>query len=343
MSERAIHFVGSIPGSGAQAVIRDSLRQAGSGVRSITDGETGERSRWIVHIIESFRRHPGFELRRDGDWSSYDTASMFRLRRGYRLTAEDLDLGHVAAFQESYPEFRRVREELGYDGVSFQVGIPGDLDLALFTFGVFGAFRHRRPFTEALVQEITEIHREAGSDVVFQIEIPAELVFMTKVPGPVRPAMAAFLSRGVRQLVREAPPGARFGVHLCVGDLGNKALGRLTDVRPLVRLAHAIVSRWPAEHPLEFVHAPFSGGDRPAPLDPRFYAALADLTLPPETRFVAGFVHERRSLAQLRETLALIEDRYGRPVDVAAACGLGRRTAEQATANINLSRELRTT
>jgi len=37
-----------------------------------------------------------------------------------------------------------------HPGPRFLVGIPGDVDLAMFTFGPSGPVRHRRPFTETL-------------------------------------------------------------------------------------------------------------------------------------------------------------------------------------------------
>jgi hypothetical protein len=57
-------------------------------------------------------------------------------------------------------------------GPRFLVGIPGDLDLALFTFGPSGPVRHCRPFTEALAATMYQIRRMFGDDVLFQIEVP---------------------------------------------------------------------------------------------------------------------------------------------------------------------------
>ncbi len=48
-------------------------------------------------------------------------------------------------------------------------------------------------------------------------------------------------------------------------------------------------------------------------------------------RFIDGFLHESLDLGAHQEMLARIESLTGREVDVAAACGLGRRpTPEQA-------------
>jgi hypothetical protein len=177
---------------------------------------------------------------------------------------------------------------------------------------------------------VNTIHAEGGNEVLFQIEVPAELVFMTKAPGPLRPAMAGWLGGIVANLAAQSPAGSRFGVHLCLGDLGHQALGRLRDTGPLVLLANAIGSRWPDGRSLEYVHAPLAAGEDPPPADPAFYRPLRRLALPDGTRFVAGLLHEGRSVDELRPLLAEIESLLGRWVDVAAACGLGRRSPQAA-------------
>ena len=173
--------------------------------------------------------------------------------------------------------------------------MPGDFDLAMFTLGPTGALRHRRPFTEATIAEIRGVRAVTGADVVFQIEVPVELVMVAKAPrtGPVG---AAELARpAITGLAAAAPVGSQFGVHLCLGDMNNRALGSMKDVGPLVALSNAIVAGWPDGRPLVFMHAPFSAADHPAPTDPAFYAPLADLTVPPGVRFSAGFAHEAQS------------------------------------------------
>ncbi|MFN2494428.1 MAG: hypothetical protein ABR608_00750, partial [Pseudonocardiaceae bacterium] len=128
--------------------------------------------------------------------------------------------------------------------------------------------------------------------------------------------------------------------HLCVGDLGNKALGRMQDAQPLVVLANAILHGWPLGRPLEYVHVPLAAGDEPAPLDEAFYEPLSQLWLPADVRFIAGFVHEASSVDEHRRLLGVIEGQLGRRVDVAAACGLGRRTPETAGITIDRAIEL---
>lgn len=302
-----------------------ALERLGPVLRCLPDGETGERANWIIHIVESFRQHPDLELVRDGGWTDYQDIPRFRVRRGHPLTAESLDFGHVAAFEATYPTFQRLRERCGRPDVAFQVGIPGDFDLALFTLGPVAALRHRAAFTGATLRTIREIHARAGGDVVFQIEVPAELVFVARMPPPARPAMARFLSGGITRLAADSPAGARFGVHLCLGDMNHRALGRMRDVGPLVQLSNAIVAGWPAGRPLEFVHAPLAAAIEPPPNRRAFYQPLTDLRLPAGTAFIAGFAHEDQPLPAQVALRDHLDQLVGRPVAVATACGLGRR------------------
>ena len=347
MTRRSVHLVGSIPVDSTEEAMDLALERLDGRLRTLPDGETGQRSDWIIHIIESFRRHPDMELAKPGDWTDYKRIPRFRVRRGHRLAGNSLDFGHVADFEESWPAFQQRRSTAeraaSADGerLAYQQGIPGDFDLALFTLGPLAALRWRRAFAHATLREIREIHARAGGDVVFQIEIPAELVFVASAPRLLQPRVARLLAKGLVRLVAQSPEGARFGIHLCVGDMNNRALGRLKrDCSALVHLANAIVDAWPHGRRLDFIHAPFAAGADPAPVEERFYEPLRRLRLSPETRFIAGFVHEHQSLEDQRRILEMVERMLGRRVDLAAACGLGRRTREAGLRNIEVSAAL---
>jgi hypothetical protein len=129
--------------------------------------------------------------------------------------------------------------------------------------------------------------------------------------------------------VRRSPAGARFGIHLCLGDFHHTAYGAMRDVRPLVLLANAIAAEFPDDRVLEYVHAPFAAAKEPPIEAESFYEPLRELALPDDTRFIAGFLHESLDTEAHRELLARIERLAGREVDVAAACGLGRRDSDE--------------
>ncbi|MBI1376342.1 MAG: hypothetical protein GC157_02500 [Frankiales bacterium] len=335
MSGRRAHLVGSLPGDSAREAMTTALEKLGPHVVSLPDGETGPRRNWIIHIIGSLRAHPDLELVRNGTWSDYDDIPRFKVRKGHRLYGASLDFGHVAAVTASLPVFDEVTAELGRDDVVFQVGTPGDTDMALFTLGPVAGLRQRRAFTEATLHEVRAVQRITGGKAVFQIEVPAELVLVAQAPGPAQAALARVLGGRIAALAGGAAPGTRFGVHLCLGDMNHKALGRMGDAGPLVQLANAVARAWPAGRPLEFVHAPFAAADDPPPLDPAFYAPLSGLRLGPSTRFVAGIAHEGQSLAEQLRLRTVVEDTVGSRVDISTSCGLGRRERGAALAALD--------
>jgi hypothetical protein len=344
MSGRQAHLVGSLPGADAEEAMRSALGQLGPLLPRLPDGETGDRRNWIIHIIESFGSHPDLELVKRGDWSDYDRIPRLRIRKGHQLYGAGLDFGHVAAVEASLPAFDRLSAEFGRDDLAYQVGVPGDFDMAMFTLGPAAALRHRRPFTEATVSEIRRIHAILGERAVFQLELPAELVLLTRVPARGRPAAARLIARRISALAAGAAEGTRFGVHLCLGDMNHRALGRLSDAMPLVLLSNALSAAWPRARPLEYVHAALAAADRPPPLDPAFYAPLGRLRLPAQVRFVAGFAHEDQSLDDQLTIRSILDDRLddrpGGPADISTACGLGRRSPAAAKAAMERIGEL---
>jgi hypothetical protein len=325
---RRAHLVGSIPAASAPEAMRLAVQRLGPDLGYLPDGETGVRRNWVIGMIDGFRSHPDLRLVKDGDWSGYDKTPRFTLQRGHRLYGAALDLGIAAAARAAMSEFDTLRAGLADDtqpGPLFLVGIPGDVDLAMFTFGPSGPVRHLRPFTEALAATMHQTRALFGDDVVFQIEVPVESVMLARAPSGLRPAVAGLLARRIAALAQGAPAGSQFGLHLCLGDMNHRALGRLPDASPLVLLANAVASRWPAGRPLRYVHAPLAAADDPPPASPDFYRPLAGLKLGHGVRFVAGFAHEDQDAAIQFRIRAMIEGAVGHPVDVSTSCGLGRR------------------
>jgi hypothetical protein len=334
MAQRRALLVGSLPGADAEEAMQLAVDQLGGDLGQLPDGETGDRRNWVISMIEAFRDHPVLELAKDGDWSDYDRTPRFRVRRGERLYGADLDLGITAAARAALPVHRRIAaaaSDGGRPAPAFQVGIPGDVDLALFTFGPSGPVRSRRPFAEALATTMRDVHALYGGDVVFQIELPVELVLLARAPRPARPALARVLAKDVAALALGAPAGARFGIHLCLGDMNHKALGRLTDAEPLTQLSNALVAGWPSSRRLEYLHVPLAAADDPPADDPAFYAPLRGLRLG-GARLVAGYAHEDQDLAVQRRIRGYLESAVGQPVDVSTSCGLGRRDRTAAVA-----------
>jgi hypothetical protein len=283
---RGTHLVGSLPAPGPGQAMDQALAVIGRGLRSLP-----------------------------GDWSDHDD-----------LQGSSLDFGHVRKFERSFPLFLEARERAEMPRLAFQVGVPGDLDTARFVLGPRGALLRRRAFTDATVDEIAAIHSAAGYDVIFQVELPVELVAVARTPRALQPAIALLLARGVANLARRSPSRTRFGVHLCLGDISHG----LRDTAPLVTMANALARSWPDDRPLEFMHVPFAAAEIPPPVEASFYAPLSGLRLKPGTRLIAGVAHEDQALDEQRSIVELIERRVGGPVAISHSCGLGRRSPEAA-------------
>ena len=338
---RSVHLVGTIPAGDTKEALRLVLDTVGDRVGDrLPDGETGDRGNWIGRLIESLRQHPDVEVSREGDWSDYESTPAFKVRRGHRF--ESVELDYYDAFTESWPEFQKARAELGRPELALQVGIPGAIDIAFAAFGFnpIAGFRYAATFEDATVREIERIDAEAGDEIVYQIEIPIELEVAIRMPSVVRGPGVRWLARRILRIVERAPEGTRWGFHICVGDMNNVAFSKLGDVTPSVMLANALVDQFPDGRNLEFVHLPFAHGSIPPTEDAAFYTPLEDLRLPDEVALIAGFVHERQGLPIQKRVRDRIEHLTDRQVDVAAACGLGRRTVEAATANLVQSRQL---
>jgi hypothetical protein len=297
----------------------------------LTDGETGDRHLWVTPVMEKLRANPDVEIIRDGDWSDYEHTAAWRVREGHTLNPDNLRMHYALAFRNSYPSFQILRERYGRPDMRFQVGIVAPIDLAIYGFGeaAFADPSILDAWTAATTRDIAEIFAEAGDDVVFQLETVVALVAIAQAEEAAQETVANQMAETMLATVRRSPAGARFGMHLCLGDFHHTAYGKMRDVRPLVLLANAIAAGWPEGRVLEFVHAPFAAAKEPPIADEAFYEPLRELALPADTRFIAGFLHETLDTDAHRELLARIERLAGREVDVAAACGLGRRNSDE--------------
>lgn len=327
-SQRRIHFVGTMPQfTSAHTAFRWEQAHR-TLLRRWYGGETGDRLQWFVPVVKRLIESTKVRLHRAGSWSNYDDTDRLSIRAGRRLTPGDIPLQLVEHFRQELCELP------GDPAMPLQVGVPGYLDMALFMFGPVGLLAHARTFRRSLSQHIAAIHDLTPGKAVFQLEVPLALIVVATVPRPVRNLAAAIMARFVLAQVRAAPAGTAFGVHLCLGDLGHRALRQLEDAHPLTSLTNALVKRWPTGTTLAFVHLPFSGGEQPPSADASFYAPLRHLDAGDAT-VVAGLAHEEQDERTQRLVLHHVEAALRRRVDIATSCGLGRRSVTQAEAAVS--------
>src|SRR5262249_45186159 len=191
--------------------------------------------------------------------------------------------------QQSYPAFQVLRERHRLPQISFQVGIPAPLDLAVIAFGV-DATRVDESLTQAFTARtldlVKQIRAEADHDIVFQIETVIGLVSVARAPAAVQPEVAQRMARELVKLPIAAETGTRFGAHICLGDYHHKATGEAADARPLVLLANALTQSWPAGRPFDYIHVPFAAADEPPTFEQGWYAPRRARTLPEDGRHV---------------------------------------------------------
>jgi hypothetical protein len=332
MTRRA-HLVGAFPGRDPEHAMEAALNHLAPHLDRMTDGETGDRHLWVTPSMDTFRVNPDVEMIHDGGWTDYDDTAQWKVKDGVTMDPDNIGFRYALAFQGSFPAFKVLRDRFDRADLRFQVGIPAPIDVAVYGFGeaAFADPQILDACTAATVREIAKIAELGGDDVVFQLETVVALVAVAQAPGEAQAQTAAQMAETLVDVARRAPAGTSFGTHLCLGDFHHKAYGNMRDVRPLVLLANAIADAWPAGRTLVYVHAPFAAAAEPPIPDEAFYGPLTDLALPDDVRFIAGFLHESLDLAEHRELLDRIERLTGRQVDVASACGLGRRpTPEEA-------------
>lgn len=332
--QHSVHFVGSYPAETAEAAMYDMASIGGDALSQMSDGETGLRKDWVVAQIESYRTNPAFELVQDGHWTSYDDCPVFKVADGHELAPEDFDLRYHADAVASWPAFQSVCGDLGRPDMKFQIGIPHSLDMSLFTFGLAGGLDPvvLKAYQQATLDQIKAIRAEPfGDRVVFQIETPASLS-MSFFPQETLPPQLhpQALGQSIAELAALSPEDTAFGVHLCVGDLGNKGRAMPPSRAASVQLMNEMSASgvWPEGRHLLYIHEPDAAGDEPPIVDNAVYEDLRELRLPKGTRYIAGMVHERQDLDDQRLVLGYITDALpeGQELGLAAACGLGRRS-----------------
>ncbi len=333
-TKHAVHFVGSYPAGNIEAAMRAQIEQTPS-VRFISDGETGDRANWVVSLIESYRHNSAFTLVKDGHWTSYTDCPEFAVSKDHTLTPKDFALSYSTYALQAWPVLQKLRQEYNRPDLKLQVGIPHALDLTLFTMGLAGLAdpANLTVATQATLQQISRIYEELGNNVVFQIETPASLSVSLLPQDQLPPSLLpAALGKSIADLAAQAPSGAQFGVHLCLGDLGHESRGQLQTRQPSVNLANAIAQNWPHGRTLEYIHEPIAAGQHPPLLDRAAYESLSKLQLPVATHYVAGLVHEAASDEDQLRVLQWIKEcaPKGLAIDIATACGLGRRDQQQA-------------
>ncbi|GAB3881886.1 hypothetical protein GCM10028825_03770 [Spirosoma agri] len=345
-------LVGSLPFDSDEDCMERAFDALGPMLFCLPDGEVGEktpafpkgnRTAWVVYAIEKLTQDKTSwqivkEPIRGADGMAVDYDSFQKLKPLYSPAdmPQHVRLGYDDFFRRNYPTFTRLREQHELPDLKFQVGVPTGFAMGFAFASPLTWLRYTYAFNTVIAREVNAILTEAGQDVVIQLEVPPELYAAYKLPTP----LLGLALKPIQDLLRKINPGAHIGIHLCLGDFHNEALVHPKTLDKMVAFSNRLVQEWPAQHTLVYMHYPFAEGVVPPSVDADHYTPLKQIRLPVGTRFVAGFVHEKRTLAENRLILDSIERARGQSVDIACSCGLGRRSASTATELMALMAEL---
>ncbi len=348
MPPSSVHFNGSVNLPDAESVMREISARIPSGVRRMTDGETGERNYWIHFQIRKFEAMPEFEL--VSKLQVYDTEdeapAMPQLRFAPGASADTVqwpNLGYADAYTESYEVFRRLQDEGAIpENVRFQMQYPTPLA------GVAGAFAPEElpaliaSYGAALFADLDRALATIPHDrCAVQWDVAFEFGGLEGSFGPavpldqVAPALIACID--------QVPDDVPVGMHLCYGDYGHQHFVQPQSLAMQVAVVNALTAG--ARRPLDFV----SFTVPQARDDADYFAPLRDLQAPAETELYFALVPYHPD-----DQAAGTADRQGAHIDATLAqsaagargwgvcteCGMGRVKAGEVPRLLDLHREI---
>ena len=346
-------LVGSMPFENERDAMSQALNILGTSLISLPDGEIGEKSEqypngyraaWTQAIIDLCEADPkNWKVVRkairgeNGFPVDYNHTPRLKPKHPPKAMAKHLDFRWLKYFKDSYPIFKDLREKQGTPELKFQVGLPTGLGIAFAMMSPINAFKYADAFNQRMAYEANEMLKIAGPEnLQFQLEVPGELAMAYRLPK----FMVGITLRSIFGLVTKLHPEAQVGIHLCLGDLNNEALTKAPSLDKMVHFSNKLVSGWSSPHKLLYIHYPLAEAAEPPPLQKAYYMPLKRIKLPENTRFVAGFVHDKRNDEENHQILRHIEDIRGHKVDIACSCGLGRRSPDTAKQLLQLQSTL---
>lgn len=315
--------------------MRTCGRALGSHVAALPDGETGDRSIWIVYqAYRVFHEHPDLEtLQRpepvDGaeQWvpTGFHNLWNFKVRDGVEKIYFD-DLKYASAAQASYRVFCDLRDagEIA-DGVRFQVCLPTPESILVFFRDQHQLARIIPAYTDAIERELAKVLAVVPhEDLLLQWDVCSEVLDIERTfpwtssgePGPLER-----YEQTVPRLSQLIPEAVRVGYHLCYADLGHRHMKEPADLGLAVQMANRTVAA--SSRSADYFHMPVPR-DRD---DDDYFRPLLDLATGDATLFL-GLIHHTDGLDGAKKRMTAAR-RYRERFGLATECGFGRRPASQ--------------
>jgi hypothetical protein len=331
MATRNIHLVGSIPLADACAVFETVSAALGSRLRRIPDGETGERSDWIVHLEAIFAGNPAME-KSDEVFRLHATApgrTRYRLKPGASVKDVHFDnLFYADVAIRSYRDFARLKREGKIPThCRFQVDlVPAHSVIWLFVQD--DLHQALDPiYNDAVRCEIDKLASALPHDqLAIQFDV-ASAVFARlqrnepSAYGRNKAEMLETFGTILVGLAGHVPADIELLFHFCYGDSNHRHVVEPIDMADMVDVANSLSRR--IGRSIQLIHMPVPR-DRS---DDAYFVPLERLELRGETELCLGLVHYTDGIAGTRRRLAPAE-KHVKNFSIATECGFGRRPVE---------------
>ena len=325
---RDVYLVGSVPMANARTVFETISAALGPALRTLPDGETGERLDWITWLEPVFAQNPAFELSPETFQLHQNAARHRRYRLKPGMTIRDVtfaNLFYADNAERSYKEFAALKQA---DKIPQHVKFQIDLVPAHSVIWLFVAEDLQAAidpiYNDAVRREIDKIAaRLPHHDIAIQFDI-ASAVFARlerNQPSPygaTKEEMQSTFSCIVVRLAEHVPGDIDLLFHFCYGDAGHRHVIEPTDMGDMVDYANRLTAD--LERPITQIHMPVPR-DRS---DDGYFAPLSRLRLAPATRLNLGLIHHTDGIEGTRKRIAAAE-RHVHDFGVATECGFGRR------------------
>ena len=289
------HLVGSVPLADAETVFRTVSASIGPHLKRITDGETGERGRWIWFQREMLMEHPDMEVDNDTpmfavyqwDGQLLRETPYLRFKDGADPDRVTFHTGYAAAALESYELYSRLRNEgvIGADTL-FQVSLPTPMATAYMYVSPSARDAYIPAYERALAAALEEVMTSVPHErLSVQWDVCQEVLlfedYFSHRPEDYKDQVFDELAR----LGARVPQSVDMGYHLCYGSPRDEHLIMPKDMGVLVEMTNGLCAK--LDRRLDFIHMPVPQ-DRS---DSAYFQPLNDLTLPGDCEPILGLIH----------------------------------------------------
>jgi hypothetical protein len=353
MPPSSVHFNGSVNLPDAETVMREISSRIPTGVRRMTDGETGERGYWILFQIEKFLQMPELEsvTVRQAYETSSDAPEMPQLRLAGDASADTIqwpNLGYADAYAESFEIFDRLQTDgaIGAD-VRFQLQYPTPLASMAGTIVPEDLPAVAASYEAALFADLDKALATLPHDrCAVQWDVAVEFGLLEGAMGPGSVMPIDQVTPALVRCVDRVPDDVPVGLHLCYGDYGHQHFKQPESIQMQVEVVNAVASA--ARRPVDWV----SFTVPQARSDAGYFAPLHDLTAGPETELYFALVPyhpEKQAEGTPTEQAQHIDSALGqsegggRAWGICTECGMGRVAVDDVPRLLDLHREILTT